>query len=381
MNKTICIIQDSFISAKSGGYEIQIYNLFHRLIARGWKVIYIAAGVERQEYEFNGFQVYTVPKRHYFSFFNPSISRILRNHSVAIVYQRSRTVFSTGNIGLRFAKKNNLKFVFSIGSPDDLVPMFLTRSLWKSPISLFKKSLASVDTLIKDFLFKRNFFLSDLIISQNDSQRAACKKEYHRDSVIIRSCHPVPPSGSYEKDTPVSVSWVANARTVKQPELFLELARQCEDLSKKLGVTFVMVMGKNIINYQNSAFMQSLTTQFNMTILGEKNIDEANDIMGRSSMLVNTSVYEGFSNTYIQAWMRETPVVTLQCDPDGVIEANRLGFHSKTFEQLVKDVRHLIENDKIRTQMGANARVFAMENHNIEKSADAMNDLLIKLIG
>ncbi|MBL7961733.1 glycosyltransferase family 4 protein [bacterium] len=380
MNKTVCIIQNNIITGKSGGYEIQIYNLFQKLVKKGWTVSYFAEGKQYQEYTFDGFQVYIVPKRHYFSFYNPELFYHLERQAISIVYQRSRTAFSAGNIGLRFARRKKAKFVFSIGSPDDLIPFFLTKSLWKSKTSFAKKLFASVDTIIKDILFKRNFLKSDMVISQNISQQFECKKRFKRNSTIIRSGHPAPLPDTYVKDSPLSVCWIANVRAVKQPELFLELARKCEDISTRSGTQFIMVMGKNIANYEKTRFMEKLKTQPNMLIIGEQSIDEANAVMGRSSLLVNTSVYEGFSNTYIQAWMRETPVVTLHCDPDGIIENHKLGFHSRSFDQLVTDVRYLIENESIRQEMGNNARVYALENHSIEKSAEAMNDLLTKLI-
>lgn len=380
MNQSLVIVQNNIITGKSGGYEIQIYNIFQHLLKKGWNVYYIADGNQPGKYEYDGFHVYTVKCRHFFSFYNPAVFRILDELQVSIVYQRTRTAFSTGNIGLRYAKKSHSKFVFSIGSPDDLIPFFLTRSLWTSRLHTLKKLLASVDTLIKDFLYARNFRAADLIISQNISQEIECRKQFGRNSVIIQSGHPVPPADSYIKECPASVCWIANVREVKQPELFLAMASQCEDLSKKLGTKFIMVLGKNIENYRETRLLQQLYNQFNMIIIGGQSIEEANQIMGRASILVNTSKYEGFSNTYIQAWMRETPVVTLHCDPDGVIEAHRLGIHSRTFDQLVKDVRLLIENENLRKEMGKNARRYAVENHDIEKSAEALNALFLNLI-
>ena len=65
--------------------------------------------------------------------------------------------------------------------------------------------------------------------------------------------------------------------------------------------------------------------------------------------------------------MRETPVITLNCDPDNIIKSQRIGFHSGSFEQLVKDVRCLIENEDERKKMGVKARMYAIKSHDIEK--------------
>ena len=54
----------------------------------------------------------------------------------------------------------------------------------------------------------------------------------------------------------------------------------------------------------------------NIEYLEELDMDDANSILERSSVLVNTSMFEGFSNTFIQAWLRRTPVLSLNSDPD-----------------------------------------------------------------
>ena len=104
-----------------------------------------------------------------------------------------------------------------------------------------------------------------------------------------------------------------------------------------------------------------------MEYIGEISYEKTNELLEKSSLLINTSLTEGFSNTFIQAWMRETPVITLNCDPDNLIKNNKIGFHSRSFEQLVRDVKYLIGNKDIINQMGKNARKYSIEHHNIEK--------------
>ena len=107
-------------------------------------------------------------------------------------------------------------------------------------------------------------------------------------------------------------------------------------------------------------------------------LDEVNKVLSESHILVNTSEYEGFSNTYIQAWMRKVPVVALNSDPDDVIKTKGIGFHSKTFDQMVQDVRKLVENRKLRDEMGERSQKFAFNTFsvsNIHKFIDLIEQI------
>src|SRR5205814_8332287 len=64
-------------------------------------------------------------------------------------------------------------------------------------------------------------------------------------------------------------------------------------------------------------------------------------LYGRAKILVNTSGIEGVPNSYLQAWIRGVPVVTL-IDPDRVIEREGLGVAVSSAQQIPAAVRHLL---------------------------------------
>jgi hypothetical protein len=65
--------------------------------------------------------------------------------------------------------------------------------------------------------------------------------------------------------------------------------------------------------------------------------------------------------------MNYTPVVSLNIDPDETISKRKLGFHSGTFEQLVKDIKTLLGDEQLLCRMSQNSRSYTEKNHDIKE--------------
>jgi glycosyltransferase involved in cell wall biosynthesis len=126
----------------------------------------------------------------------------------------------------------------------------------------------------------------------------------------------------------LDVLWVGNVRRVKRPDRVLWLAAQLPH------VTFHVVGGSVRGEEALHGRMQGAATRFaNLAFHGHLPYAEAGKLFGRARLLLNTSDTEGFPNTYLQAWIRGVPVVTL-IDPDRVIEREGLGIAVRAPEQL-----------------------------------------------
>ena len=79
--------------------------------------------------------------------------------------------------------------------------------------------------------------------------------------------------------------------------------------------------------------------------------------------MLSTSDGEGFPNTFLQAWGSGTPVASLKIDPNHVIERLGLGaIHSNT-DDLLREVRSLINAPTERDKIGARARQYVEAEH------------------
>jgi len=202
--------------------------------------------------------------------------------------------------------------------------------------------------------------LADAIIVQNEYQEKMLKKNFGKDGFLIKMPFPLTEQGMPEKANPPIVLWVGAMAEVKQPELFVKLAEAIPEARFKMkGGHF----GGNQELYNRTK--ESSKRISNFEYVGTIPLNKDNEYFSRASILVNTSMFEGFPHAFIQAWMHYVPVVSLNADPDELLCKKGLGFHSKTFNQLVEDVKTLLKNEDLRKQMGENSRQYVENEHNI----------------
>jgi len=155
----------------------------------------------------------------------------------------------------------------------------------------------------------------------------------------------------------IDVLWVANLRSLKRPELALELARQLPD------VKFTIAGGPmpNGQTYYDD-MVAAASRLANVTMLGPVRYRDSGTLFDRARIFLNTSTIEGFPNTFLQAWIRGVPVVTF-FDPDGLVQRLPLGRVARSLDDMREAIRTLLENDGDRQLLGRRAREFATREY------------------
>lgn len=154
------------------------------------------------------------------------------------------------------------------------------------------------------WLYRRGLARVDRIVAQNEVQRASCLATYGREALVIPSCYQPPANRGGARALGNCVLWVGTIRAGKRPELFLELAARLPHRR------FVMVGGLGI---GETALFERICREAarvpNLELTGFLPLAQVESRFDAARVFVNTSVFEGMPNTFLQAWARGVPTV------------------------------------------------------------------------
>ncbi len=351
--KRLCFLLMSHFSAVHGGAQYQARILLESFVKRDeYEIYYVARNID-PGFEPVGYEIVKVPASRYLKRMGfvadyPALMKVLGGISPDIIYQRGFTAYT--GIAAHYARKNKARMVLHIASDLDVMTV---PELWRLP----GYNVPFIDKKIGSHGIRH----ASAIVTQTRRQKTLLKRNFGREAdAVIRNFHPRPLE-SLEKPLPLKVLWVANFKRVKRPELFVRLARELGHMS---DVEFVMA-GRAGDARLYGDLHREIEQLGNLRYLGEKTQDEVNRLMAAAHIFVNTSLLEGFPNTFIQAWMRCVPVVSLGIDTDGILEEGKIGFCGKTFEEMKSRVAQLLENERQRVGMGEAARRHALNEHDL----------------
>lgn len=368
----VAFVMPWHISERGGGAEVQANYLAQELAERGFHVSYICQTTTSKK-----INTQEIIGRVNVCFLKPS-GRFqwqdqnkylipLKNIQPNYILQRlsSNVTYVLG----KYRSKNNCKLVWFCTdnkSPfsDFHFSKFKERSSIKS-LGFLKYIIFAFSNKLMDYFRNKGMKQVDIAFSQNDFQKEQIKSNFGLESHRMISGHPIPKQSIEisERYSNKTILWCANFGTHKRPELFIDLARKMEDTNYR----FVMVGGHSDKNYVNHLLVNKPK---NLTVTGQLSFDDALAYFNNATVLINTSISEGFSNTYIQAWLRGIPTIVFGADPDNVIINNELGYNISKTEEASKQINILFNYQEKYEKLAKNAYNYAIKNHSIEKMTD-----------
>ncbi|SIT75488.1 glycosyltransferase family 4 protein [Pontibacter indicus] len=217
-----------------------------------------------------------------------------------------------------------------------------------------------IQRISNDFLIDKRFFnsyskvhwafqnmgmrLSDYILCQNDYQFKIIHSQFPKKS-IKKLCNPICLRSNEIMDVTHReyIAWLGLFQYQKNLKLLYEIAT-------KLPQENFLIAGKESseIDPDTIYYLGKLKELHNVQFYGFIKRDQVLPFLAKAKFLLNTSHYEGFSNTFLEAMAVGTPILTsTKVNPDAIISEYDLGIVYNDASDLVEKLKELqLENYK-----------------------------------
>jgi len=263
----------------------------------------------------------------------------------------------TGIIAL-FCKIRKRPFIYSVASDIDC--------------------LASIPTLDwhERVLYKYGIRNASAIFTQTKHQKKLLSANFLLESTRI----PMPATpkktllgiNTEERRQIKKVIFVGRIHPIKRINIFLELAQRCKEY------VFEVIGPFDMEPSEIEKILEQIEKLPNLEYLGRVDVTQMHNVYIQSSLLCCTSEYEGFPNTFLEAWGYGIPVIST-FDPDNLIVKEELGVSASTLDELEAGIRTVLHSpDKYRA-LSENAITYVEKNHNGEKIYEHMEKEFLRL--
>jgi glycosyltransferase involved in cell wall biosynthesis len=201
--------------------------------------------------------------------------------------------------------------------------------------------------------------IASLILAQNEYQYQILKKKFPNQN-IIKIPNPIVINKAFEstKDQMTGyIAWVGNFRRVKNLGLLYEIVRNLpQEQFKIAGVPM------ESIDEETKSSITDLEKLTNVEFCGNIPRQEILMFYKNAKFLLNTSDYEGFSNTFLESMVTGTPILsTINVNPDGIISQFNLGIIYSSVSNLKECLLKLTEKQYL--DYSKNCVKYVKENH------------------
>lgn len=278
-------------------------------------------------------------------FFHPkwtSLCRAMQRADADVYY------YNCGDLGLgqvvMWSRRHGRKCVYSVASNPDCDP-----------------KLPALKSRRERLLYRYGVTHADCVIVQTQQQQCMLQKGFGvRASVIPMPCEGLGGGDAVQvQDVPrgeADVLWVGRLSREKRFEWLLDVAERCPE------ITFNVVGAANSESSYVTLLMKRSVEIPNVRMHGRVPHSRMGEYYRHGTVLCCTSAYEGFPNTFLEAWSCGIPVVST-FDPDDVIQKNRLGFAVQDTEGMVRRLREISQSRETWLNASKAAREYFLANH------------------
>jgi glycosyltransferase involved in cell wall biosynthesis len=214
-------------------------------------------------------------------------------------------------------------------------------------------------SMVNHFFLFLGIRLSHYILCQNNFQWQVIRKKFPGKSVFKIS-NPVYLKNEAPAETESArsyIAWLGIYRYSKN----LKLLYQVASLLKKEQFVIAGKEGAHC-DQETAAYLEKLKCLPNVAFCGFLERTQVLPFLANARFLLNTSHYEGFSNTFLEAWSVGTPVVSgIKVNPDAIISRNDLGIIYEDVFDLCK--QYAAVTPALYQLLSDNAREYVSRHH------------------
>lgn len=293
-------------------------------------------------------------------FFHPrwtSLARAL-SEADADVYYHNCAEYVTGQVAL-WCRRHQRPFVYSVASDPECDPR-----------------LPMLNHLRERVLFRYGLRHADRIIVQTRRQHQQLHDEWGLDSVVLKmpaTFTPPPSPQPMPLNEPARVVWAGRISSEKRLDRLLAIAARLPE------VTFQIAGGVDAAFSSGTALIEAARARPNIEVLGQVARDDMPAIYRHATCLLCTSDYEGFPNTFLEAWAYGVPVIST-VDPDGLIASESLGYTASDDAELARQIAHLATNAQDRDVIGRRGHAYVDRHHSPASALAAFEETFRQVI-
>lgn len=222
-----------------------------------------------------------------------------------------------------------------------------------------------------------------IIVCQNDYQFQQFHKRFPKKKFLIMY-------NPYFSETPLPtirpqevrhyISWIGVFGKQKNLPALLDLIRAFPDQEFRIAGSFPSgVMSGNVHKSPTiTKALAAISECPNAQLLGYVQRNKISEFLAHSKFLLNTSHYEGFSNTFLEAFATGTPIVTTKAvDPDHIIEKNDLGRVADDHNELSTSIEAMLSFTAF-DEMAARCQQYLISAHRLEVICQQLLDCLVE---
>lgn len=354
----MCIIAtDSWLTRKTcGGSEKQISYIAIALSDEGHEVDLYTVDNEITG-DINGVHIIPAWDRtkgirilRFFTHRMPDLRKKIINNEYDLLYLRGNPIFGVSAISA--ARSAGIISVLGLASDHNV-----SWKYWKSYNPGRSIGWYLLEAIKYAYYQKGALKKADVIGIQNSFQRTAVTAFGGKAVTIPNIFIPVDMSDSTPVSKSIDIIWIGRFQ-------FIKGIRNLASLVKRLPKLSFTIIGKSTGDRERKVLQEILeykNVQYYEHLANEKVASKLN----ASKILLNTSIFEGFPNTFLEAWYSKVPVISLNVDPNNLLSTFGLGYCSNgNMNILCNTISSLLKNEEKRNMIGKIARKYVLENHN-----------------